>query len=197
MTRDRRHFAWTLACSLAGLALVAVLWAPTAPAAGAAGQEGDEALLEQLRYPKTVIVVRHAEKATDDPRDPNLSEAGVARAQALARMLEHAGVTHLYASEYRRTQQTLQPLSLLTGAAVQVVPARDPAAVLSAIEQLPRNGVAVVAGHANTVPGLVGALAKGSEPFELSEADYDRLYFVTRVEGSGKSTLLELRFGER
>jgi len=193
MITERRHFTRALAWCLGGLGLIGVVGA----VGGAAGQEGDEALLERLRYPKTVIVVRHAEKATDDPRDPNLSEVGVARAQELARMLEHAGVTHLYASEYRRTQQTLEPLSLLTGAVVQAVPARDPAAVISAIEQLPRNAVAVVAGHSNTVPALVGALAKGSEPFTLTEADYDRIYFVTRVDGEGKSTLLELRFGQR
>ena len=33
----------------------------------------------------TFILVRHAEKATDDPKDPNLSEAGLMRAQSLAK----------------------------------------------------------------------------------------------------------------
>ena len=200
MTSKHRGTArWTLALALTTLAALGVFRAPTAAAArtAVAQERNDEALLERLRYPVTVILVRHAEKAADDPRDPNLSQPGVARAQELARMLEHAGVTHLYATEYRRTQQTLEPLSLLCGAAIQVVPARDPAAVLSAIEQLPRNSVAVVAGHSNTVPALVEALAKGTPSFTLSEADYDRMYVVTRVDGSGKSTLLEIRFGER
>jgi broad specificity phosphatase PhoE len=192
-SRYRTTRRWALLLAVAALACFGVLRAPTA----AAQQEGDKALLERLRYPKTVILVRHAEKASDDPRDPNLSEQGVARAQELARMLEHAGVTHLYATEFRRTQQTLEPLSLLSGAAVQVVPARDPAAVLSAIEELPRNSVTVVAGHSNTIPALVGELAKGTEPFKLSEQDYDRMYVVTRVDSKGKSTLLEVRFGDR
>lgn len=182
-----------LLLGLAGLAALGVLGVPRA---AQAGQERDPALLEQLRYPKTVILVRHAEKADNDPRDPDLSAAGVARAQALARMLEHADVTHLYATEFRRTRQTLEPLSLLSGAGIQTVPARDPRAVVSAIEQLPRNSVAVVAGHSNTIPALVVALAKGTEPFTLGESDYDRLYVVTRVDSSGKSTLLEIRFGK-
>jgi len=195
MVRARSIPARALAGALAGLALAAALGAPFARAAGQ--EDGDAALLERLRFPKTVIVVRHAEKAADGTPDPDLSEAGVARAQALAHMLEHAGVTPLYASEYRRTQQTLEPLSLLTGAAIQVVPARDPAAVLSAIAELPRNSVAVVAGHSNTVPGLVAALAKGSRPFQLKDEDYDRMYLVTRVDGDGRSTLVEHRFGAR
>ena len=55
---------------------------------------------------KIVFVVRHAEKRADDPRDPRLSRTGVERASALAAMLAHAGVTHLYSSEFRRTHET-------------------------------------------------------------------------------------------
>jgi hypothetical protein len=32
-----------------------------------------------------VVIVRHAEKATNDPKDPDLSQAGHARAETLAR----------------------------------------------------------------------------------------------------------------
>ena len=48
----------------------------------------------------------------------------------------------------------------------------------------------------NTVPGLVQKLS-GSEPFTLSEKDYDHLYVVTRTADGGPATLLKLRFGER
>ncbi|RYZ72864.1 MAG: hypothetical protein EOP91_06990, partial [Lysobacteraceae bacterium] len=57
----------------------------------------------------TFVVVRHAEKAGDDPRDPSLSEAGQARAQALARLLADEPLTAAHATGYRRTQQTAQP----------------------------------------------------------------------------------------
>lgn len=171
-----------------------VILAAGLPKARATAQDG--ALLEKLRYPKTIVLVRHAEKASDDPRDPNLTEAGVARAQELARVLGDAGVTHLFSSEYKRTRQTLEPLSLVSGAAVQVVPARDPGALVSALAQLPRHSVAVVAGHSNTVPGLVRNLA-GVEPFTLSDEDYDHMYVVTRTADDGPATLLKLHFGER
>ncbi|MFY0534577.1 histidine phosphatase family protein [Nannocystis pusilla] len=67
--------------------------------------------------------MRHGEKAADDPSDPSLSPAGEARAKALAELLGHAGVTHLFASEYRRTQATLRPLADAAGLQITVLPA--------------------------------------------------------------------------
>ena len=90
MTRSISRRGW-MALALATCAVVPLL-------VSARGQdEGptDAGLLEKLRYPKTIVLVRHAEKSADDPRDPNLDDAGVARARALARTLEGAGVTHL------------------------------------------------------------------------------------------------------
>lgn len=180
----RGALAWVLALGLLPV-----------PGPVAAAQEPPADLLEKLRYPKTVIVVRHAEKATDDPRDPALSEAGEERAVALARLLEDAEVSHLYATEFRRTQDTLAPLSVVSGAAVQMVPARDPRALVSAISNLPRGSVAVVAGHSNTVPALVKLLVPERDAFELAESDYDRLYAITLTGERGPAAVLSLRYG--
>ena len=165
------------------------------PRPGGGPQDAGVGLLEQLRYPKTVVLVRHAEKGADDPRDPGLSAAGEQRARELARLLGRAGVTHLYASEFRRTRATLEPLSLVCGAAIQTVSARDPEALVSALAELPRGSLAVVAGHSNTVPALVHLLAPKHEAFVLSEGDHDRLYAVTLTGDRGPATVLELRFG--
>ncbi|HEV8111716.1 MAG TPA: histidine phosphatase family protein, partial [Planctomycetota bacterium] len=57
--------------------------------------------------PTTIVLVRHAEKdAAGDARDPGLSTEGKARAERLARMFAAAGVTHLFATEFHRTQDT-------------------------------------------------------------------------------------------
>jgi broad specificity phosphatase PhoE len=61
--------------------------------------------------PATIIVIRHAERADDDPHDPSLSAAGQARARALVDVLEHAGVTAVYCTQYRRTCATAEPLA--------------------------------------------------------------------------------------
>ena len=170
----------------------------TQSATSSAQQAGE--LPQGLFYPRTIVVVRHAEKGNDNPTDPSLSDVGVLRALELAKLLGSAKVTHLFASEFQRTQQTLAPLSKAAGVDVQVVPARDPKALLSALENLPRNSLAVVAGHSNTVPALVAALApsaplvKDAKALALTEADYDRLYVITQWESGKGATALELRY---
>ena len=59
----------------------------------------------------TFILVRHAEKSTDDPRDPSLSEEGIKRAEALKTMLSQADIAALYSSPYKRTKGTVQPIA--------------------------------------------------------------------------------------
>lgn len=152
--------------------------------------------------PTTVILVRHAEKADDDPRDPSLSPRGEARARALAGLLAQAGVTHLFASEFKRTQATLRPLASATGRPLVVVPAADGAALVAAIQALPAGSVAVVSGHSNTVPTLVsglggalrGTVASPTGPLLPDEA-YDRLFLLV-VPARGEVQTLELRYGD-
>lgn len=149
----------------------------------------------------TVILVRHAEKGTDDPRDPTLNEAGLARAAALAELLGGAGVTHLFASEYRRTQDTLAPLAAALGLEVAVHPARDGAGLAGLVGSLPAGSVAVVAGHSNTIPALARAL--GVTPPGLidapggavmDEGEYGRVFVITHAPGAPVAPrLMELR----
>src|SRR5213078_1679446 len=64
----------------------------------------------------TVILVRHAEKNIEPNNpDPDLSAVGQARSQELARMLSGAGVNAIYATNFKRTQQTVQPIASQLG----------------------------------------------------------------------------------
>jgi hypothetical protein len=109
-------------------------------------------------------------------------------------------VTHLFASEYKRTRHTLQPLAEAHGIEVSVVPAGDGPELQRAILALPHGSIAVVAGHSNTVPAIAAGL--GGEltdlvPHErgdrLGDDEYDRL-FVLFLGGTVET--LELRYGE-
>lgn len=191
-----------LATLLTALTLFAV--AATTPSAGAR----DGTLAAPARAAErgvTVILVRHAEKATGgDARDPDLSPAGEARAAALARLLGAAGVTHLYASEYKRTQATLAPLAAATKLTTTVSGAAKAAELADTLRALPAGSIAVVAGHSNTVPDLarrLGAPLAGLTDSKngpvLPEEAFDRVYAVTLPPRGVEAapTVLELRYG--
>jgi broad specificity phosphatase PhoE len=144
--------------------------------------------------PTTVVLVRHAEKASDGTSDPPLTEAGEERARELSQLLSRARVSHLFASEFRRTQATLAPLAAAQGKEVFVRPARASAELALELAGLPEGSLAVVAGHSNTVPALVQALGGAADA--LTEQQYDRLFVVTRP-AAGPVATLELSYGAR
>jgi len=123
-----------------------------------------------------VVIVRHAEKAASDGGDPDLSPAGRARAEALARILKDSGITAIFTSEFKRTQETAAPTAASTSIATTVVPAKDPAALVAKLHQL--NGNALVVGHGNTIPNIIKALGINA-PINIPDADYSELLIVT------------------
>jgi phosphohistidine phosphatase SixA len=180
-TKTWSSFGFAVVCALAMLAPIDL------PIRAA---ESDE--------PTIVFVVRHAEKQTEHG-DLELSDAGRKRGAALAALLEHAGVTHLYATQYRRTRSTLGPLAQAVGVELTVVDSGALDEQLRILKGLPGGSVAVVAGHSNTVPaivrGLGGSLSgtQQTEHGEMIDSDaYDRLFAVVLA---NDETALELRFG--
>ncbi|MGX5730045.1 SixA phosphatase family protein [Pseudoxanthomonas beigongshangi] len=126
----------------------------------------------------TFVVVRHAEKATDDPEDPRLSEAGRQRAQRLATLLAGDPVVAVYATEFRRTRETGQPTAEAHHVPISAYFSRGPADESAARWRRDHDhGTVVIVGHSNTVPDLVTALS-GQTTTPMPETEYDR---VTRI----------------
>jgi broad specificity phosphatase PhoE len=123
-----------------------------------------------------VAIVRHAEKAANGGNDPELSSAGRARADALARILKDSGITAIFTSEFKRTRETAAPTATSIGVTATVVPATDTDALVSKLHQL--NGNALVVGHGDTIPNLIKALGINS-PVNIPDADYSELLIVT------------------
>lgn len=171
------------------LPLLLVALATSLPATPAAAQETREDDLSSVIY-----LVRHAEKAADDPRDPTLTEAGRARARALARTLAEVPLTTVYSTDYRRTRETAAPVARQHGLEVRpyrYVPGSPE------WEEFVRSlrttaGHHLVVGHSNTTPSLVRWL--GGDPVsQISEMEYDRLYVVTvAADGTVASSLLRV-----
>ena len=144
---------------------------------------------------QSVFVVRHAERADaasgGSPMmasDPDLSDIGLARAQALAAVLKDAGITAIYTTEYKRTRQTAEPLAKALGLEVAVVPARDISGLIDRVKSAAGN--VLVVGHSNTVGDVIAKLGV-TEPVKLTDHDYDNLFVVAKGE---KPTLIRLHF---
>jgi broad specificity phosphatase PhoE len=148
----------------------------------------------QVNGQKLVFVVRHAERADSGPApmqmqaDPGLSAAGHARATKLATMLGDAGIRAIYATEFRRTQDTAQPLATRLRLPVQNVPSRDTAALVADMGKEHANDIVLVVGHSNTVPAIIKALC-GAD-LTIADAEYDNLFIVVPANG----TMTRIRF---
>jgi hypothetical protein len=75
----------------------------------------------------------------------------------------------------RRAQQTAEPLAKSLGIKIEVIPARDSAALLAKLRSA--SGSVLVVGHSNTKPELIKALGVSS-PVTITEQDYDDLFLV-------------------
>src|SRR5438046_4254848 len=122
-----------------------------------------------------VVIVRHAEKATDGGRDPDLSLAGRARADELAQILKDSGITAFFTSEFKRTQETAAPAAASTHVTPTVIAAKDTGGLVAKLHQL--NSNALVIAHGDTIPNIIKALGINS-PINIPDADYSELFIV-------------------
>jgi phosphohistidine phosphatase SixA len=138
------------------------------------------------------VIVRHAEKSSDDPRDPTLSEAGLARAHRLAASLQKQPLAAAYATAYRRTQQTAAPAASDHGLTVTTYDAAlDAKDLASTLKQRHASGTVLVVGHSNTVPAIAAALC-ACVVAPLRDDEFDRRLQV-RIDASGHATLIDTR----
>jgi 2,3-bisphosphoglycerate-dependent phosphoglycerate mutase len=142
----------------------------------------------------TVILIRHAEKIIDpNNNDPDLSPAGQARAQELVRMFGDTGINAIYATQYKRTQQTVKPLADKLGLAINQVEAKKTSDLVARIRAENSGGVVFIAGHNNSVPEIIAALGGPTFPI-IPETEFDNLYIVT-IYRTGKAKVVKLKYG--
>src|SRR5690606_27570261 len=111
--------------------------------------------------------------------DPELLDAGRARAEALADLLLPVSLDAVHTTPYNRTRQTAGPTARTHGLEVAVY---DPRALATLAESIRAGGgTHLVVGHTNTTPEMVRLL--GGEPGPpIPESEFDRMYVVV-IEG--------------
>jgi phosphohistidine phosphatase SixA len=136
----------------------------------------------------TVILTRHAEKAANDPKDPDLSESGAVRANALAAFFANQHIDLFYTTPFKRTRQTLEPLAKSKGKAISEYNPAFPQALADAVKAM-ENKVIVIAGHSNSVPDLVNRISGTTGFPQLDDTSYGDLFIITLLKDHPASVL--------
>lgn len=142
----------------------------------------------------TVILVRHAEKASQDD-DPELSPAGVERARELARVLAGVKFDAIYSTQFKRTKNTATPVAEAQGLTVGV---RNTGPTYAAdlakhIRATHAGQTVLVVGHSNTTTEVMRALG-AADVAAIPESQYDNLFVLTDADGAAPK-VVALRFG--
>ena len=153
---------------------------------------------------KTVFLVRHAERADEPRQDPPLTEKGVARSQALARLLSTADIKAIYTSQFARTKLTAEPLAKQLGItatplSLKISPS-NPRAIAEestkeTVEKImsQAGGSVLVVGHSNSIPDVIKMLGGDVVPM-IDEKKFDDLFVVT-VYATGRAKVTHLKYG--
>ncbi len=158
---------------------------------------GATSALAQATGPSMVVLVRHAEKASATDPDPSLSDAGRARAEALAAALTHSPPSVIVVSARKRTAETAAPIATKLGLTSQAIsldgpPTAHVAAVAAAVRRA--RGVVLVVGHSNTVPAIIKALGGPSLP-DICDASYATLYVLQLARDGQPARLVLGQYG--
>jgi len=144
----------------------------------------------------TVFIVRHAEKLIEpNNRDPDLSDKGKKRAKLLSHMLGRMKLKAAFATQYKRTQQTVAPSADAAGIETTVTEAMDMSGLAKRLKTGYKGESVLVSGHSNTVPALIEALGV-KEKISIKENEYDCLYIVI-VHPEDSPCMVRINFGDR
>lgn len=130
--------------------------------------------LAALPYTPTVYVMRHL-NTPEGERDPDLTDAGKANAQALVHWFHGKKLTAIYVSDFKRTRQTAAPLAADRSITVKIYDPRDTPALVAMVKAEP--GPVLVVGHSNTVPDVVEQLG-GTRPAPLTHPDFGDIWTI-------------------
>lgn len=138
-----------------------------------------------------IILVRHAERANADS-DAELSQSGLDRANRLATALKDVKIDELYATPFKRTKGTIEPIAKKIKKEVSIYKTND---INTFAETLRKKWgkTILVAGHSNTTPNLVNLLLKQERFPQMDDADFGKIFILT-MHKSGATDVLVLNY---
>lgn len=139
---------------------------------------------------KTIVLVRHVEKnppVDTDKGDPDLSPAGVERAQRLLKAVKKYRIQEFYATEYKRAKFTAEPIANARHKQVQIYDSGKTPALVDTILKGASKRYLVV-GHSNTIPQLANLLVKKEIFKQLLDTEYGVIWVIKIKKGVLKKT---------
>ena len=136
---------------------------------------------------KTIILVRHAEKADATSQDPELSAEGKQRAERLVKVAGKYKPGAFYSTNFKRTRDTIGPLAAKRKKQVETYDAKNQQTLVDAImkSKFKRH---IVAGHSNSIPGLANLIAKKDVFKNLDESEYGVFWVIRIKDGKVRKT---------
>ncbi len=141
----------------------------------------------------TFVLVRHGEKANENPRDPELSEAGKQRAEKFAALFAKAKVDAVLSTNYKRTRNTVMPLAVAHGLTVETYSAMKQSE-LEALQKKYTGGTIILAGHSNTIPVIANALVGENRFEQFDDADYGNVLIIAVTSVGKDAQVVWLRY---
>ncbi|MFN8253506.1 MAG: phosphoglycerate mutase family protein [Ferruginibacter sp.] len=151
-------------------------------------------LPEGLSSKTKIYLVRHAEKDTGN--NPQLTAAGRKRAGDLLHTLQNKKIERIYATQYKRTQQTGDSLRIQLHIDTLLYKADTTGeSILNKIIAAGDGGKTIlIIGHSNTIPKIIRKLGAADFPSnDIPDAVFDNLYLLTYKKG--KAVMKEMKYG--
>jgi len=148
----------------------------------------------------TIIFVRNADVAvgTGETIDPELSLIGRQRAELLADAIEDmdvvAGVDAIYASEFRRTQQTAAPIARRLDLDIQVTDPYQVEEFMASVLREHKGEIVLVVTHGDILAPLVEELHGSKNIPPMDDVSDDNIYIVS-IPWFGKVKTLRFHYG--
>jgi broad specificity phosphatase PhoE len=146
----------------------------------------------------TVIFVRYADVDPGDDGNPGLNRAGQRRAEELVRFIGDINVVSsvdaIFATQFRNTQETAEPLAKLLQMPVQVIDADNVRGLTDLILQEYKGRIVLVITNRKALPQLIQRFHGSKNLPSMDDSEYDNLYIVS-IPWYGKVKTLRLKYG--
>lgn len=143
-----------------------------------------------------IWIVRHAEKDTGNAidKDPDLSEKGKIRAEALMKELRGKGIDSIFSTPYKRTKFTAFPLADRIGLVINTYDPAKPELLVQRIRKYSDGKKVLIVGHSNTILPLIKAFGGKAPIEEIKDEEYS--YLFTLLVKANKTDVEISKYGD-